>query len=225
MSPANDPHAVGRLLRAGSRLEEAEGVVILLHGRGGSADDILSLHIGLEAGLGDRKIAWLAPEAEGRTWYPSTFLAPRDENEPYLSSALLRVESLVQAAAKAGLGPDRIVFGGFSQGACLATEFVASHPAPYAGLVSWTGALSGPLGTHFDYQGDLGRMPALLLSGDPDPYIPWSRVEESAAVLRRMNAEVNLQRYPGRAHMISQDELLLACDLIERVFPGGRGRP
>jgi predicted esterase len=218
MSTVSDPNAGGRLLRAGAPLGEAEGVVILLHGRGGSAADILSLHEALEGGLGNRKLAWLAPEANGRTWYPNSFLAPREANEPYLSSALRRVESLVHAAAEAGLGPEKIVIGGFSQGACLSTEFVASHPAHYAGLIAWTGGLVGPLGTQFDHAGDLSRMPALLLSGDPDPHVPWSRVEESAAVLGHMGAKVTLRRYPGRSHTVSHEELLLAQELIDRVF-------
>jgi predicted esterase len=217
-SDPNDPHAGGRLLHAGAPLGEAEGVVILLHGRGGSAEDILKLQPVLDDGLRGRKIAWLAPEASGRTWYPNSFLAPRASNEPYLSSALRRVESLVWAAADAGVGPKRIVIGGFSQGACLSTEFVASHPAHYAGLIAWTGGLVGPLGTSLDHEGDLGGMPALLLSGDPDPHVPWSRVQESAVVLQRMGAEVELQRYPGRAHTVSYEELLLAQALLGRVF-------
>jgi predicted esterase len=218
MHDPGDPHADGRLLQAGTPLAEAEGVVILLHGRGGSADDILSLHKVLDGGLTERKIAWLAPEAQGRTWYPNSFLAPREANEPYLSSALRRVESLVKAAIDTGLGPEQIVIGGFSQGACLSTEFVASHPAHYAGLIAWTGGLVGPLGTQFDHAGDLSRMPALLLSGDPDPHVPWSRVEESAAVLGHMGAKVTLRRYPGRSHTVSHEELLLAQELIDRVF-------
>ncbi len=214
----NDPHAGGRLLQAGAPLDEAEGVVILLHGRGGSADDILSLRTVLDDKVQGRRIAWLAPEANGRTWYPNSFLAPRETNDPYLASALKRVESLVKMAAEAGIGPERIVIGGFSQGACLSTEFVASHPAHYAGLIAWTGGLVGPLGTKLNHAGDLGGMPALLLSGDPDPHVPWSRVEESAAVLSSMGAKVTLRRYPGRPHTVSHEELLLALELIGRVF-------
>jgi predicted esterase len=218
VSTALDPHADGRLLQAGAALGEADGVVILLHGRGGSAQDILNLQLALQDGVRDRKIAWLAPEANGRTWYPNSFLAPREDNEPFLSSALKRVESLVRSAAQAGIGAEKIVIGGFSQGACLSTEFVARHPERYAGLIAWTGGLIGPLGTRFAYKGNLGGMPALLLSGDPDPHVPWSRVEESAEVLWGMDAEVTLRRYPGRQHTVSQEELLLAQELVERAF-------
>lgn len=221
MSGALDPHVEGRLIRMGAPLDQAEGVVILLHGRGGSAEDILKLQPLLGGGFDSSKLVWLAPEASGRTWYPNSFLAPREENEPYLSSALGRVESLVQAAAKAGLGPERIMIGGFSQGACLSTEFVASHPAHYGGLIAFTGGLVGPPGTKFGFSGDLGGMPALLLSGDPDPHVPWTRVEESARVLEGMGAAVTSKCYPGRAHTVSVEELLLGQELITRVFSPG----
>jgi predicted esterase len=219
MKPVEDPHSGGRLLSAGAPLGEATGVVILLHGRGGSAEDILSLHVALHAGLAGQKIAWLAPEANGRTWYPNSFLAPREANEPYLSSALRRVQSVVQAVAEAGLGPEKIALAGFSQGACLSTEFVASHPARYAGLIAWTGGLVGPLGSRLEHAGDLGGMPALLLSGDPDPHVPWSRVQESASALERMGAAVESRRYPGRPHTVSTEEISLARELLARVFP------
>ena len=220
MSSAQDPHADGRLLQAGAPLGEAEGVVILLHGRGGSADDILSLHAALDGEIQGRSIAWLAPEANGRTWYPNSFLAPREANEPSLTSALCRVESLVQTVLEAGVAVERIVIDGFSQGACLSTEFVASHPARYGGMIAFTGGLVGPPGSSFDYAGRLEGMPALLLSGDPDPHVPWSRVMESAAVLTRMGAKATLRRYPGRPHTVSAEELLLAAELIGRAFTG-----
>ncbi len=218
MNTVQDPHANSRLLHAGAALDQAEGMVILLHGRGGSADDLLGLKAVLDDGVRDRNIAWLAPEANGRTWYPNSFLAPREENEPYLSSALRRVETLVQTAVSAGISRERIVIGGFSQGACLSTQFVASHPARYGALIAWTGGLAGPLGTRFDFPGELDGMPALLLSGEPDPYIPWPRVEESAEILRRMGAAVTLRRYPDRPHTVSYEELLLSQELITRVF-------
>jgi predicted esterase len=208
MSPSptaqTDPHAKGVVLSSGTPLEQADCALILLHGRNGSAEDLL------------------APEAANRTWYPNSFLAARASNEPFLSSALHRVESLVQTVAAAGIPPQRIVLCGFSQGACLATEFVATHPAPYAGLIAFTGGLIGPPGTSFTFTGDLARMPALLLTGDPDPHVPFARVEESAAVLRRMGAEVTLKRYPGRPHTVSRDEIGLAECLIQAAFDASR---
>ncbi len=206
-----DPHATGRMLHAGAPLAEAVGAVILLHGRGGSAEDILSL----AGAIGDPKLAYLAPEAVGRSWYPNSFLAPRSTNEPYLSSALARIESVLKLT---GMPTEKIVIAGFSQGACLSTEFVASHPARYAGLIAFTGGLIGPLGESFTHTGDLAGTPALLLSGDPDPHIPWSRVEESVAVLKSMGAEVTFRRYPDRPHTVSAEELTLAKQLLAGSF-------
>ena len=213
-----NPHASGRLLHAGSDLEQASGLVILLHGRGGSAEDILSLREVFDLGEGGRDLAWFAPEAANRSWYPQSFLAAPEENEPYLTSALLRIESLIATAAKAGIGCDRIVIGGFSQGACLTTQFAASHPARYAGLLAFTGGLVGPPGTAFTFAGDLERTPALLMSSDPDAFVPWTRVQETAEVLQKMGADVTLRCYPGRPHIVSQDEIRLAKSLLVRAF-------
>jgi phospholipase/carboxylesterase len=217
---ANVPHAPGVVLQAGSPLNEAEGLVILLHGRGGSAEDILALYPLMTPELTGLRLAWLAPEAHGHAWYPNSFLAPRESNEPGLSSAFGRIAALIEEGGRNGLGTERIVVAGFSQGACLSTEFVASHPARYAGLIAFTGGLIGPPGMAMDYAGDLAGTPALLLSGDPDPHVPWARVEESAAVLIRMGAKVTLRRYPGRPHTVSREEIELGKQLIADAFRG-----
>ena len=216
MSNHFDPHASGEVYSAGVSLEDAAGVVILLHGRGGSAGDILSLAGALG---GERlKLAFLAPQAAGSTWYPNSFLAERESNEPWVRSALGKVQSVVEMALKAGVARERIVIGGFSQGACLATEFVATHPARYAGLIAWTGGLIGPLGGDLSHGGDLTGMPVFQGSGDPDPYVPWSRVEESAQVLKAMGARVTALRYPGKPHSVSAEEIELARQLVEGAF-------
>jgi phospholipase/carboxylesterase/glyoxalase family protein len=193
---------------------EAAGAVILLHGRGASAQDIL----GLSNAFGGLGLAFVAPEAAGHTWYPQSFLAPRAANEPYLTSALEKIRRVVDGLVAGGMPTERIVISGFSQGACLSTEFVASHPARYAGLIAFTGGLVGPPGSNLHHAGDLHGMPALLLSGDPDPHVPWSRVEESAAQLKAMGAEVVAVRYPGRQHTVSQDEAVQARRLLEKAF-------
>jgi phospholipase/carboxylesterase len=211
-----DPHAAGKVFEEGVRLEDAAGVVILLHGRGGSAADILSLAEALSGP--EMQLAFLAPQAVGYSWYPNSFLAERESNEPWVSSALRKVESVVEVAVGAGIPRERIVVGGFSQGACLATEFVATHPARYAGLIAWTGGLIGPLGSDVSHEGDLGGMPALQSGGDPDPHVPWSRVEESAGVLRAMGAQVTTRRYPGKPHSVSAEEVALARELVEGAF-------
>jgi len=206
----------GVVVSSGAELKKAKGVVILLHGRGGSARDILSLAPALSD---NPALAFLAPQAADSTWYPLSFLAPREENEPKLSHGLEIVAKTVALAEEVGIGRDRIVIAGFSQGACLATEFVASNPARYAGLIAFTGGLIGPLGSDVSKTGDLAGTPAFLGSGDPDPHVPWSRVHESAAVLTAMGAEVDLRRYPGRPHSVSEDELAVARELIAAAFP------
>jgi predicted esterase len=207
----NDPHAAGAVLQAGAALNTADLAMVLLHGRGGSAEDILELGSALHL----PNVAYLAPQAAGHTWYPLSFLAPRKTNEPYLGSALAKVASVVRSLQEAGFSRERIVVGGFSQGACLATEFVASHPARYGGLVAFTGGLIGPPGSlQSSANGGLAGTPALLCSGDPDPHVPWTRVEESAAILGVMGAMVTTKRYPGRPHTVAQEELELARNLL-----------
>jgi phospholipase/carboxylesterase len=206
-----DVHSAGAVLQAGTPLESASLAVLLLHGRGASAEDIL----GLSAALDVKSVAYLAPQAAGHTWYPQSFLAPREANEPYLGSALAKIESIVNLLARQGFGTESIVIAGFSQGACLSSEFVATHPARYAGMIAFTGGLIGPPGSlAFAPSDKLAGTPALLLSGDPDPHVPWARVEETAAVLGAMGAEVTTKRYPGRPHTIGREEVELARELL-----------
>jgi predicted esterase len=212
----NNPHADTPVLRSGVGLENATGVVILLHGRGGSAEDILSL--AQEMYL--PRLEYLAPAASGNSWYPYSFLAPTEQNEPWLSSALKKVQSVLQQALNAGIPSNRVVIAGFSQGACLSTEFVATHPQRYAGLIAFTGGLIGPLGTDLHHAGDLAGTPAFFGSGDPDPHVPWARVQESAEILSRMGAHVTAMRYPGRGHTVDRDELEHAKDLLRAAFAG-----
>jgi predicted esterase len=209
-----DPHAGQPVSHRGAPLAEAQGTVVLLHGRGGSAEDILSL----AQPLYREGLAYLAPQAAGHTWYPNSFLAPRQANEPYLTSALAKIASIVAEIEAAGIMRDRIVIAGFSQGACLATEFVASNPARYAGLIAFTGGLIGPPDANLHHEGSLAGTPALFLSGDPDPHVPWQRVQASAAELQRMGAIVTTRRYPGRPHTITAEELDLARTLIRDAF-------
>lgn len=209
-----DPHKDTPVHRLGPALESAAGAVIMLHGRGASADDILNL----AQAMYKPKLAYLAPAAKDHSWYPKSFLSPRDENEPWLTSALKKVGSTVQLAIDAGIPTDRIIICGFSQGACLTTEYAATHPARYAGLFAFTGGVIGPLGMPMNYSGDLEGTPAFLGSGDPDPHVPWSRVEESAELLEKMNAKVTLRRYPGRAHTVSADEVRYTNAIINEAF-------
>jgi predicted esterase len=215
MTTSFDPHASQPVRHFGAPLGEANGAVVLLHGRGGSAEDILTL----AQPLYREGLAYLAPQAAGHTWYPNSFLAPREANEPYLSSALAKVGSLVSEIEAAGITRDCILIAGFSQGACLATEFVASKPARYAGLIAFTGGLIGPLDANLQHEGSLDGTPALFLSGDPDPHVPWQRVQASAAELERMGAVVTARRYPDRPHTITAEEVELARVFVREAFP------
>src|SRR5579859_10527 len=205
-----DPHANMPVAYADHDLKGARCAVILLHGRGSSAEDIL----GLSKTFYDERIAFLAPQAANHTWYPYSFLAPIDQNEPWLSSAIARVGSLIESCVIAGIQHSSIVVCGFSQGACLATEFIARHPLYYGALIAFTGGLVGPSDLELRHDGSLAGTRALFSSGDPDPHVPWSRVEASARELERMGARVELMRYPGRPHTIMDKELDVARSLI-----------
>jgi phospholipase/carboxylesterase len=205
-----DPHATMPVAYAGHDLKGAPCAVILLHGRGSSTEDIL----GLVETFYDDRIAFLAPQAANHTWYPYSFLAPIEQNEPWLSSAIAKVESLIQNCVAAGIMRSSIVVCGFSQGACLATESIARHPAHYGALIAFTGGLIGPSGLELQHDGSLAGTRALFSSGDPDPHVPWSRVEASARELERMGAQVELMRHTGRPHTILDTELEVARSLI-----------
>jgi predicted esterase len=189
---------------------------VLLHGRGAGAGDILSLY----AGLGLRGLAALAPQAAGNTWYPDSFLAPLEANQPYLDSALRRIESIVADLLARGVPGDRIALLGFSQGACLTLEHAARHPRRYGGVIGLTGGLIGPPGTPRDYPGSLDGTPVFLGAGDPDPHVPFARVRETEEVLTRMGAVVEVRRYPDMPHTINQDELDATRSLLERIVAG-----
>lgn len=213
-----DPHCESLVRHAGASLQDAVGVVVLLHGRGGSADDILSL--AEEFYLPD--VAYLAPQASGNSWYPLSFLAPIEKNEPWLTSALRKVQTTIQSAHDADIRTERVVVAGFSQGACLATEYVARHPERYAALIAFTGGLIGPPGADLSHGGDLAKTPVFFGSGDPDPHVPWERVQESANVLKQMGAAVTAKRYEGRPHTITSEEIGFAKQMIVEAL-GGRG--
>jgi len=211
---STDPHRDQPVRHFGEPLDHATGVVILLHGRGGTAEDILSL----AQPLYNPKLAYLAPQAASHTWYPNSFMAAIETNQPWLDSALRKVEAIVEQATAAGIPPDRILLGGFSQGACLATEFVASHPRHYAGLIALTGGLIGPPDADLTHTGSLAGTPAFLGSGDPDPHVPFERVQQSAQILTDMGASVTVRRYPGRPHTITPEELDFARRLLKDAF-------
>lgn len=183
----------------------------MLHGRGADAADILSL----QPYLSHPDIAYLAPEAPGNAWYPFSFLAPFEQNEPQLSNALQTVADAVKMATDAGIPHDKIFFMGFSQGACLSLEYAARNANKFAGILGFSGGLIGPEGTDFSYSGSLEGTPVFLGCSDRDPHIPLHRVEKTAEVLSAMGAEVNKQIYPNMPHTIIEEEIVEAKKIIE----------
>ena len=167
--------------------------------------------------LGADGVAALAPQAAGHTWYPYSFLAPTAQNQPYLDSALRRIETVINDLIARGIASERIAILGFSQGACLTSEFVARHPRRYGAVMGLTGGLIGPPRTPRDYAGSLDGTPVFLGTSDPDPHVPYGRVEETAAVLTRLGAKVDLRRYPGMPHTINQDEIDACRALVEAI--------
>ena len=213
MSDHSDPHAHEPVVTAGPPTTEASAVVIAIHGRGASPSDVL----GLQATIDRPDVAWLAPAASGRSWYPNRFIADIASNEPHLSSALKRIGSLVRELGEQGVGPERIVLLGFSQGACLSSEFVARHPRRWGGLVMLSGGLIGPPGTTWSAARSLDGTPVFIGCSDVDTHIPLDRVEESAEVLTRFGGAVTLRIYKGMGHTVNADEILHARVVIDRA--------
>jgi predicted esterase len=197
------PHQNQPVRVAGVNLSEARGAMVMLHGRGATAESILTL----VPALGIADFAYLAPQAGGNSWWPLSFLAPISQNEPGISSAMQAVEDVLAHVEAAGVPPDRTVLLGFSQGACLAAEFAARHARRYGGVASLSGGLIGPNGTPRDYPGSLDGTPVFLGCSDMDSHIPAERVRLSAEVLERLGGEVTMRLYPGMGHTIIEDEL------------------
>jgi predicted esterase len=211
MHTGSDPHATQPPLRRGPAPRDARLAVVLVHGRGADARSILD-PISDEIGAPD--ILYVAPQAAGNTWYPYSFLAPMSQNEPALSSALRRLETVVDELIGQGVAVERIGMLGFSQGACLTLEFAARHARRYAGIAGLSGGLIGPPGTPREYAGSMNGTPVFLGCSDVDSHIPLARVHESAAVFQRLGADVDERIYPGMGHTINADEI----GAVRRMF-------
>lgn len=204
-----DPHGDEELVTAGTPVTEADAAVVLVHGRGATARSIVGF--GEEVSPADGTVALLAPQAAANTWYPNSFLAPVDDNEPGRSSGLRAVGNAVETATDAGIDPGRVLLAGFSQGACLASEFVARTPHEYGGLAVLSGGLIGESVDVDDYAGGvpadaLGGTPAFLGCSDVDPHIPEERVHATAEVLEALGGDVETRIYEGMGHGINADE-------------------
>ena len=202
-----------RILSIGVPLEDAKSVMLLLHGRGSTAEDILSLSEEL------RRPGWtyLAPQAPGGSWYPYSFLEPLTSNEPALSSSLRLISEMLAGVNEMGIPPERMVLLGFSQGACLSLEYAARNALRYGGIVGFSGGLIGPEGTPRDYPGSLSGTRVFLGCSDMDFHIPKSRVKLSAEVLTKMGADVTERLYSNMGHAINEDEITFVKELLKKI--------
>ena len=205
-----NPHLNQKVLSAGVSLKEAGSAMLLFHGRGATADDILSL--AHEFAQADR--TYLAPQAANYTWYPHRFIESLERNEPWLSSALQVVDHLVKKVKESGISTENIILAGFSQGACLALEYVVRNARRYGAVLGFSGGLIGPPGTVWNYHGSLEGTPVFLGCDENDFHIPGDRVEETARIFRERQADVTLKFYSDLGHGISHDEINMARQLL-----------
>jgi phospholipase/carboxylesterase len=217
-----EPHGSQRVLTDGPPPGETRAAMILVHGRGAGPDDILEL------GRAHRVDGFtlLAPAAAQNTWYPNSFLAPIEANEPWLSSALAVLESLVERVLEAGVPSERLVLMGFSQGACLASEFARRNPRRYGAVVAYSGGVIGPMGTTWEVDkvggaGSLAGTPVFLGCSDVDHHIPVERVHETARLFEAMGAEVEKRIYPGMGHLVNRDEMSYVQGMLRGVVGDG----
>ena len=207
------PHAGQPVREAGVPLEKARGAMVMVHGRGASAESIMTLIPAID--IGD--FAYLAPNASGGTWYPNSFMAPIPSNEPGITSGLEAIGSVIASIVAAGIPVERIMLLGFSQGACLSVEYAARNAKRYGGICTLSGGLIGPDGTPRDYAGSFGGTPAFLGCSDIDGHIPAKRVIESEEVLKRMGAHTIMKLYPGMGHLVNDDEVQHVRSMMEEV--------
>jgi predicted esterase len=204
------PHAGQPVERSGTPIASARAAVIMVHGRGAGPRNILDL----EPRIGHDGVAYLAPAAAGNAWYPKSFMAAIEENEPGISSGISVVHALIDEVVAAGIAQDHVVLLGFSQGACLACTAAQRRPGRYGGVIVFSGGLIGPPGTQWNTDGDFDGTPVFLGCSDVDSHVPEVRVRESAHVFERMRATVATRIYPGMGHLVNDDEAGAARELI-----------
>ncbi|HEY6221089.1 MAG TPA: dienelactone hydrolase family protein [Candidatus Eisenbacteria bacterium] len=207
------PHGGADILVVGTPLDEARAAMVLVHGRGATADDLL----GLREEWSLAGLTLVAPQAAEFTWYPRTFLAPLEQNEPHLSSGLVLLGAIVDELGDRGIPAERQILVGFSQGGCLVLEFAGRFARRRGGVAGLSAGLIGPPGRQWNFSGSLEKTPVFLGCSDTDPHIPRGRVEESAAELKRIGGEVELRIYPGLGHTVNRDELAHVQRMIDRV--------
>ncbi|GEO07045.1 phospholipase/carboxylesterase [Adhaeribacter aerolatus] len=202
-----------KVITQGAPLAETQKALILVHGRGATAESILSL----ASPLGANDFTLFAPQATNHSWYPYSFMAPATQNQPALDSALETIDAIVKSILEQGLSSQQIYLAGFSQGACLTSEYATRHAQPYGGLFIFTGGLIGQQLDTSNYQGNFAGTPVLITTGDPDPHVPVSRVNETVKIMEEHGAMVSKHIYPGRPHTILQEEINLAKQILSKA--------
>jgi predicted esterase len=213
MNP-QDPHESQRVVTSGAPLSDAKAAMIIVHGRGDSAENILML----SQEFPHSSFAFLAPQAAGSSWYPYSFLAPIPQNEPGITSGLKKIGALLKSVEDAGIPPEKTVLLGFSQGACLSLEYTARNPRRYGAVVALSGGLIGPDETPRDYKGSLDGTPVFLGCSDIDFHIPLERVNESSAVMKTLGGDVTERIYPNMGHTVNADEMAFVRDLMHNLL-------
>lgn len=213
-NPFNGPHQNQKVATSGNDLDKANIAMILVHGRGASAQGMLMF----SNEFTEANIHYRALQASGHTWYPRSFMAPKKMNEPGISSGLQAIYNQIETVTSTGIPTENIILLGFSQGACLATEFAARHPRRYGAIVGFSGGL---IGEHIDprnYSGSMQQTPVFLGCSDRDPHIPKERVDETEQVFQQLDATVTKRIYEGMGHTVNKDEIQFVNDLIEQIL-------
>ncbi|HVL26114.1 MAG TPA: dienelactone hydrolase family protein [Thermomicrobiales bacterium] len=214
-----DPHAHAEVLQAGAPLESANAAVVLIHGRGATAKNILQLNRHLSTGMDPAlRVAFLAPQAAGNTWYPERFIAPLEHNEPWLSSALAMIDRTVDTITAAGVPGTSVMIAGFSQGACLSLEYVARGSRRLGGAAALSGALIGPTDEPHAPLADVAGMPVFLGVGEYDDHVAPALVQQSAELFQEAGAKVDFRFYEAMGHSMTEDEIVAMRDII-RTLP------
>jgi len=213
-NPFEGPHQTVKAAEYGAPISRAKAAMIMLHGRGATAESIFSL----ADEFAQPDVHYVAPQAQNHTWYPYSFLQPKENNQPGLNSGLQRIYDLMEDINSAGIPAEKIILLGFSQGGCLATEFAARHPQKLGGVVGLSGGLIGPVIETSLYSGSMEQTPVFLGCSNVDPHIPKERVDETEAVFEKLNANVTKSIYPGMPHTVNEDEIKTVRGMMANIL-------
>ena len=209
-----EPHVGQPIETTGRPLGEGRAVMIMIHGRQAAPVNILQL----VDSLSQPEFTYIAPAAADNTWYPYSFMADKEQNEPGISSGVAVIDCVVSDVVNKGILKDHIVLLGFSQGACLTAEYAVEHADRFGGVILYSGSVIGPPGTTWAYGGSFDGTPIFMGCSDVDSHVPLERIEEGAAVFERMGAIVTKRIYPGMGHQINDDEIAFTQGLMRNLL-------